>query len=240
MVRIKKGGVILFILLGFYSAQAQRLNTGFNMDFYGINITRFPSDIIFSETTYKAYYIKKLQAPSGMQTNYGLNILVDYSRFFFNARVNLSAPIDGMRYKYTYPIGGNQFTDYYSKIYCQQAAITGSFGYFFSPQQFFKPYLEVGIGRASPYFYQEDFSYDKSFKKLWSNHNEIKEYMGLYKPYNFLVLGLGYRGDMFSVYTRYNIRMGNYDVYFSSLSFGMAIYTKFSKLRKHYIFEPKE
>ena len=72
------------------------------------------------------------------------------------------------------------------------------------------------------------------------NYNEIKEFMGLYKPYNFIVLGLGYRGDMFSVYARYNIRMGNYDVYFSSLSFGMAIYTKFSKLRKHYIFEPEE
>jgi hypothetical protein len=241
MTSLKKAGLLLLLLFVFYAASAQRLNTGLSIDFYGINLTKFPSEIIFSETNYKAYYIKKLQAPSGFQLqNYGLNLIADYSRFFVNTRFNLSSPVNGIIYKFSYPIGGNEFVDYYSKIYFQQTELSASFGYFIKAQRFFRPYLEAGIGRTFPYFYREDFSDNKTFKTLWTGRHEIREFIGLYKPYTYMTLGFGYRGDMFSFYSRYNIRLGNQKVFYSNLAFGMAIYTKFSKLRKHYIYQPEE
>jgi hypothetical protein len=240
MTSLKKPGIIIILLLYCYIASAQRLNTGVNFDFYEINLTKFPSDIIFSETSYKAYYIKKLQAPTGGIYNIGFNILVDYSRFFISTRINLSTTITGTIYKLSYPISGNKFQDYYSKIGYQQTETSASFGYFLKVQKFFKPYVEFGIGRALPYFYREDFSTDKKFKTLWAGRQEIKEYVSLYKPYTYLIVGFGYRGDMFSFYSRYNIRMGNQNVYYSNMTFGMAVYLKFSKLRKHYIFQPED
>jgi hypothetical protein len=241
MTNVKKAGTLIFLLISFYTAPAQRLNTGVSMDFYGINLTKFPSDVFFSETTYKAYYIKKLQAPSGFQiSNYGFNLIADYSRFFINARINLSlSPSKGIIYKFSYPIGGNKFMDWYTGINFMQTQISASFGYFINAQKFFKPYLEAGIGRTLPYYYREDMSYEKSFDHSWERF-EMKELMGLYKAYNYLILGYGYRGDMLSFYTRYNIRLGNQSVFYSNLSFGIAIYTKFSKLRKHYIYQPED
>jgi hypothetical protein len=240
MISIKKAILVLFLLLVFHLVRAQRLNTGFNMDFYGIKVTQFPSDIVYSETSYKAYYVKKLQAPAGMQMNYGANLIVDYNRFFVTARFNLTSPIKGDIYKLSYPIGGNQFRDYYSRIQYQRSEISACFAYYVKIQQFFRPFLEAGFGRSLPYFYQEDFSDDKSFKTLWTGRQEIRKLMALDKSYNYLILGYGYRGDLFSFYSRYNIRLGNQTVFFSNLSFGMAVYTKFSKLRKHYIFQPED
>jgi hypothetical protein len=91
-----------------------------------------------------------------------------------------------------------------------------------------------------PYFYSEDFSDDKSFKTLWTGRAELQKQLGLDKAYNFLILGYGYRGDFFSFYTKYNIRVGKSEIFYSNLTFGMAVYTKFSKLRKHYIYQPEE
>lgn len=242
MVNFKKYLFSFILLTLFCIASAQRLNTGLSMDFYSINITRFPTDVFFSETSYKAYYIKQLQTPSGFQlSNYGFNIILDYSRFFVNTRVNLSLPPQkGVIYKYSYPIGGNEFSDWYTAVFYMQTEFSASFGYFLNAQKFFKPYLEVGFGRTFPYYYREDFSYEKSFDHSWTDQSEMKEFLGLYKSYNYLMLGFGYRGDMLSVYTRYNMRLGDQSVYYSTLSFGIAVYTKFSKLRKHYIFQPEE
>jgi hypothetical protein len=240
MVSTKKAIIALFLLLIFHLAQAQRLNTGFNMDFYGINVTQFPSGIVYSETSYKAYYAKQLQAPAGMQMNYGANLIVDYNRFFVTTRFDLSAPLSGIIYKFSYPIGGNNFTNYYSRIQYQRSEISACFAYYIKIQQFFRPFVEAGIGRSIPYFYQEDFSDDKSFKTLWTGRQEIRKLMELDKSYNYLILGYGYRGDVFSFYSRYNIRLGNQTVFFSNLSFGMAVYTKFSKIRKHYIYQPED
>jgi hypothetical protein len=242
MINFRKYLFVTILFLSYSAAQAQRLNTGISMDFYGMSITRFPSDVFFSETSYAAYYIKQLQAPSGFQlANYGFNIIIDYSRFFVNTRVNLSLPPQkGVIYKYSYPIGGNEFSDWYTAVFYMQTEVSASFGYFLNAQWFFKPYIETGIGRTFPYFYREDFSFEKSFDHSWSDHNVMREYLGLYKSYNYLMLGFGFRGDMFSAYTRYNIRLGDQSVYYSTLSFGIAVYTKFSKLRKHYIFQPEE
>ncbi|TAL73829.1 MAG: hypothetical protein EPN88_04180 [Bacteroidetes bacterium] len=240
MIHLKKALTLSFFLISFYVINAQRLNTGVNFDFYGINITRFPSAIVFSETSYKAYYLKLLQAPAGLQYNYGFTIIADYSRFFINSRFSLYSPFTGIIYKLSYPIAGNKFLDYYSRIQFQQAEISGSFGYFLNTRSFLKPYLETGLGRTFPYFYVEDLSDDKKFKTLWSGRQELRKYLNLDKPYTYFILGFGYRGDMFSFYSRYKVRLGHNDVYFSNLSFGMAVYTKFSKLRKHYIFQPEE
>lgn len=240
MINLKKGMALIFLLTGFYVAQSQRLNTGINFDFYGVNLTRFPSSVVFSETSYKAYYVKQLQAPSAIQYNIGANMIVDYNRFFVNTRFSIASTIKGTIYKLSYPIAGNDFLDYYSRIGYQQTELSATFGYFIKVQNFFRPYLEAGIGKTFPYFYREDFSDDKSFKTLWTGRQEIREYMGLFKSYNYLVLGFGYRGDMFSFYSRYNIRLGNNNVFYSNLAFGLAVYTKFSKLRKHYIFQPEE
>jgi hypothetical protein len=240
MKNIKRATIGLFLLFSFQLAHSQRINTGFSMDLYGINITRFSSDVIFSETSYKGYYVKRLQAPGSMQTNYGGNILIDYSRFFVVTRFDINSPIKGVIYKLSYPISGNKFEDFYSRIQYQRSEISASFAYYIKVQKFFRPFLEAGLGRSMLYFYREDFSDDKSFKTLWTGRQEIRDLMRLDKPYNYLIIGYGFRGDMFSFYSRYNIRLENKDVFFSNLSFGIAVYTKFSKIRKHYIYQPED
>jgi len=240
MESIRKTSVLIILLLITVAVGAQRLNTGVNFDFYSVNFTRFPTDVVFSETSYKAYYVKQLQAPSGMQYNIGLNLIADYSRFFVNTRATLNSTIKGTIYKMSYPIAGNTFTDYYSKISYQQSELAATFGYFIKAQKFLRPYVELGIGKTFPYIYREDFSDDKKFKTQWTGRQEIRNYLDLYESYNFMILGYGYRGDMFSFYTRYNIRLGKQEVYYSSMAFGLAVYTKFSKLRKHYIYQPEE
>ena len=219
--------------------QAQRLNTGISFDFYGIHLTKFPSDVFFSSKNYQAYYIKQIQAPSKLNFDLGLSLIVYYSRFFVNTKLNIASTASyGIIYKYSYPIAGNQYSDYYSRIEYQQAELSGSFGYFLSSRRYFRPYVEAGIGRTFPYFFSEDVSTTKSFDRLWSDRYEMRDYLELDKQYTYLMLGLGYRGDMLSVYARYNIRLGSQTVFYSNLCFGIAVYTKFSKLRKHYIYQP--
>jgi len=236
----KRAGFLFILFLLTTVAGAQRINTGFNMDLYGFHITRFPGDIVFSDYSYKGYYLKRLQAPGSFQQNYGLNLIVDYSRFFINGRANLTAPIKGVIYKLSYPVGGNSFADYYSRIQYQRTELAASFGYILKGETFVRPYIEIGFGRSMPYFYREDFSDDKSFKTLWTGRAELQKQLGLDKAYNFLILGYGYRGDFFSFYTKYNIRVGKSEIFYSNLAFGMSVYTKFSKLRKHYIYQPEE
>jgi len=237
---LKKVLFLSILLFSSVFAGAQRLNTGINFDFYGFNLTHFPTDVVFSETTYKAYYVKQIQIPAAFQYNFGVNLVADYSRFFVNTRFNINSTVKGVIYKMSYPIGGNEFKDYYSKIGFQQTELSATFGYFIKVQNFFRPYIEAGVGKTFPYFYVEDFSDDKKFKTQWTGRQELRKSIGLDQSYNFLIVGLGYRGDMFSFYTRYNIRVGNYDVFYSNLSVGLAVYTKFSKLRKHYIYQPEE
>jgi hypothetical protein len=240
MKGFRRIGIVLLISLSTISLFSQRLNTGFSYDFYGLYFTRFPNNYIFSETNFKAYNIKQFQVPSQMQQNYGVNIIIDYSRFFINTRLSISSPVNGLIYKFSYPIGGNKETVYYSKVQFQGADLSASFGYFLKVEKLMKPYLEAGIGRSMPYFYREDLSTDRDFLTQWLGRQEIKKYMGLYKPFNFLMIGIGYRGNMTSIYTRYNIRIGHREVFYSNLSFGIAFYTRFSNLRKHYIYQPEE
>jgi len=231
------------VLLGIaaLNAEAQRLNTGVSIDFYSFNPTRFPSDLIFSETNYKAYFIETMQSPRDLQLgNYSLNLNAEYGRYFINTRFGLNSTLNGLIYKMSYPIGGKQFTDYYSRIQFQKTELALSFGYILNPQKYLKPYFEAGFGKSMPYFYREDFSTDKTFSKLWSGQEEIKELLSLHESYNFLMLSAGYRADFFSCYVRYTTRLGDYPVHFSSLTFGIAAYTRFSKLRKHYIYQPDE
>jgi hypothetical protein len=240
MTYIKKTGFLILLLISFCTTQAQRLNTGLTYDFYGIHPTRFPSDILFSESSYKAFYIKKFQVPHDMQANFALNLLVDYSRFFINARFGINSTNLGSIYKYSYPIGGNGFKDYYSKIQYQQTDISCSFGYFINYQKFMRPYVETGVGRSAPYFYLEEVSDVKSFTSTYPGRIEMKDYLDLGKSYTYVLIGFGYRGDLFALSARYRIRVGNYDVFYSNLSLGMSVFTKFSKLRKHYIYQPEE
>lgn len=233
--------VVIVLLLCNNFSQAQRLNTGFSIDFYSMHITKFPSDVFFAATSYRAYYIKKIQTPAKFNMNIGLNLIVDYSRFFVNTKLNVaSTATSGVIYEYSYPIGGNGFSDYYSRIEYQQFEVSGTVGYFMNSRSYLRPYVEVGVGRTFPYFYREDMSFLKSFDKLWSDRYEMRDYLDLDKQYNFLILGFGYRGDMFSAYTRYNVRLGSQTVFYSNLTIGLAVYTKFSKLRKHYIYQPAD
>jgi hypothetical protein len=241
MPSIQKTGLLFLLLTWAVHAPAQRLNTGLSLDFYGINFTKFPSDVVFSETNYRAYYVDPTQAPKDAQlANYGLNIAVEYNRYFAKIRGNFSNLMNGIVYKYSYPISGDRMQDYYTRILFQRTELSGSFGYLLNTQKFLKPYIELGYGRVFPYLYAEDFSTDKDFKSLWRGRHEVKELMQLDKSYNFLMLSFGYRMDMLSVYARYSARLGNYDVFYSNLSFGIAFYTKFSKLRKHYIYQPED
>jgi hypothetical protein len=240
MNSIKRTGLLFIFFSVSLIAGAQRINTGFNLDLYAFHFTRFPGDIVFSDYSYKGYYLKRLQAPGSLQNNYGANIIVDYSRFFINGRMNITAPIKGVIYKLSYPVGGSSFSDYYSRIQYQRFEFSATFGYFLKTSTFMRPFIEAGFGRSSPYYYREDFSDDKKFNSLWYGRAELQKQLALDKSYNFLVLGYGYRGDFFSIYAKYNIRVGKQDIFYSNLSLGFAGYTKFSKLRKHYIYQPEE
>ena len=223
-----------------FSAHAQRLNTGITYEVYGIHIAKFPSDIIYSETNYMAYYIKQVQSPGALNLNMSANLVVDYSRFFMSLKFGILSTPNGIIYQYDYPIGADKFTTYYTKISYQATDITGSAGYFLSAQKFFKPYIELGAGRTSPYFYSEDMSTDRKFGSQWTGRHEIKDILELDKAYTYLLAGIGYRGDLLDVSARYRIRIGDHAAYYSTLSFGFSMYTKFSKLRKHYIYQPED
>lgn len=234
-----------FILLLFAlsaSLGAQRLDFGFNFDMVGFFPTRFPNKVFFSETSYKAYYIHKLQCPWGYQTNFSLSLAADYNRFFVDGTFGMNTYLlDGLKYKYQYPIGDDAFNTYYSRIIrLGQTEISGSFGYILSSRRYMRPYIEAGFGRCSYPNYIEDMSDEKSFKSYWSNRTEMRNYAELDKPFNYLLIGYGYRGDLFSVSARYKIRVGHHEVFYSNLSLGMSVYTRFSKLRKHYIYQPEE
>jgi hypothetical protein len=220
---------------------AQRLDIGFSYDFVGFCPTRFSNPVFFSETSYKAYYIKKLQCPWGMQDNISLSLAIDYNRFFVTGGFGLNSYlINGIKYKYQYPVGNDGFKTYYSRISCAQTEIEGSFGFILASRSLMRPYIETGLGRLFNPNYREDISDKKTFSSFWSNRTELRNYAELDKPFNYLLLGYGYRGDLFSVYARYKIRLGHHEVFYSNLSIGMSMYARFSKLRKHYIYQPEE
>ena len=227
-------------LLGCNIIQAQRLNTGITYDIFGYHPTKFPTDIIFSETNYKAYYIKQYQAPHALTVNISANLVVDYSRFFLSAKFGIASTPNGIVYKYSYPVSGDAFTDYYSEISYQMTDISGSIGYYVNRQRFIKTYLEAGLGRSSAYFYSENMSTDPKFGSQWTDRHEITDYLQLDKSFTYILTGIGFRMDIMAISARYKMRVGDFNTYYSSLSFGLTLYTKFSKLRKHYIYQPEE
>jgi hypothetical protein len=227
-------------LAGCNIIQAQRLNTGITYDIFGYHPTKFPTDIIFSETNYKAYYIKQYQAPHALTVNISANLVVDYSRFFLSAKFGIASTPNGIVYKYSYPIGGDAFTDYYSEISYQMTDLSGSIGYYVNRQRLIKTYLEAGLGRSSAYFYSENMSTDPKFGSQWTDRHEITEYLQLDKSFTYILTGIGFRMDIMAISARYKIRIGDFNTYYSSLAFGLTIYTKFSKLRKHYIYQPED
>ena len=177
----------------------------------------------------------------GMEDNFTLSLVVDYNRFFVDGSFGMNAYlINGIKYKYQYPVGSDAFKTYYTRITCGQTDISGSFGYILASRRFMRPYVEAGFGRCSYPNYIEDMSDEKSFKSYWSNRTEMRNYAEIDRPFNYLLLGYGYRGDLFAVSARYKIRLGHHEVFYSNLSLGMTVYTKFSKLRKHYIYQPEE
>jgi hypothetical protein len=221
--------------------EAQRLNIGLNYDFVGFNPTHFPGRVFFSETSYKAYYIKKLQCPWGAQNNISASLVIDYNRFLISATFGMNAYlIYGTRYSYEWPMAYNDSRTYYSRIQHTQSDLSGSIGYLLSSRHFLRPFVELGFGRWFKPTYIEDMATEKSFKSYWSNRTELRNYAELDKASNYLLIGYGYRGDLFSINARYKIRLGRHEVYYSNLSLGMSVLTRFSKLRKHYIYQPEE
>jgi hypothetical protein len=231
---------LIMLLFCSYIIQAQRLNTGLSFDIYGFHPTRFPTDIIFSETNYKAYYIKQYQAPRALTMNISANLVVDYSRFFLSLKYGIASTPNGIVYKYSYPVSGDKFTDYYSEISYQMTDLSGSIGYYVNRQRLLKTYLEAGLGRSSAYFYSENMSTDPDFGSQWTDRHEITDYLQLDKSFTYILTGIGFRMDIMAISARYKIRVGDFNTYYSSLSFGLTVYTKFSKLRKHYIYQPEE
>jgi hypothetical protein len=238
---IRKLAVLLLLSICSFVGKPQQINTGISMDFLNYYYTKFSSDVFFSPNSYKAYNIRNTQTKMNMGVNMGVHLILDYSRFFINTKFAILGNTSGVVYKYSYPISGNKFRDYYSKIEYQQLEVHGSLGYFLSSKKLYRPYIEAGFGRAFPYLYTETVYDSKSYDHYYSGmKDEMKELMGLNKQYNFILTGLGYRGSYVSVYLRYIFRLGYHDVYFSYFTFGVAAYTKFSRLRKHYIFQPPE
>lgn len=231
--------VLLFLIICPF-LQGQRLNTGLTYEFFGIHAVHFPSDIIFSETNYSAYYVDQFQTPADLNMNIAGNIVVDYSRLFMSLRGGIFTVPNGVKFRYEYPVGGDEFTTYYSKMQYFCGDISLSIGYFMNAQRFMKPYLEAGVGRVAPYMYNEDMSDDPKFLSQWTGREEIKNTIQLDKSYTYLLAGVGLRGDLLAFSARYRMRIGDFPVYFSTLSFGITIYTKFSNLRKHYIYQPED
>jgi hypothetical protein len=241
-IRFFKRICLIILVIAFPSIlEAQRLNFGFTYNFIGLYPTHFSRSLFFSETSYKAYYIKKMQCPWGMQSNMALNVAIDYNRFIINGSLGLNSYlVSGTKYSYTYPLGENVDRTYYSRIQHSQTDFSGSIGYILSSRHFMRPFVEIGFGRWQKPTYREDIATEKSFKSYWSNRTELKDYAGLDKAANYLLLGYGYRGDMFAIAGRYKIRLGRHEVFYSDLGIGMTVLTRFSKLRKHYIYQPEE
>ncbi|MCX6333863.1 MAG: hypothetical protein NT092_06100 [Bacteroidia bacterium] len=175
-----------------------------------------------------------------MTENISANLVVDYSRFFLSLKFGIAALPNGIVYKYSYPVGGGEFTDYYSEISYQMTDLSGSIGYYVNRQRLVKIYLEAGLGRSSAYFYSESMSTDPKFSSQWTDRHEITDYLQLDKSFTYILTGIGFRMDIMAISARYKIRIGDFNTYYSSLSFGLTVYTKFSKLRKHYIYQPEE
>lgn len=241
-IRFFKRISILILVIAFPALlEGQRLNFGFTYNFIGLYPTHFSKSLFFSETSYKAYYINKMQCPWGMQSNMSLNIVIDYNRFLINGAVGLNSyAVSGTKYHYEYPLGENVDRTYYSRIQHSQTDFSGSVGYILSSRHFMRPFVEVGFGRWQKPKYIEDIATDKSFKSYWSNRTELKTYTGLDNAANYLLIGYGWRGDLFTLGGRYKIRLGKHEVFYSDLEIGMSVLTRFSKLRKHYIYQPEE
>lgn len=234
----KRGCVpVLFLLLTVY-APAQRLDVGLTYSFLGFYPTRFPTDIFFAGSSYRAYYIHKMQVPWGMQMHFSADLVAEYSRYFIMGRFGMNeTPIEGLKYKYTYPVGNDGFQEYYSRIETGQTDISGSVGYILKSRRHFRPYLEIGVGRSSHPIYREDVSNTKSFSSQWTDQYELRDLTELDKPFNYLIVGFGYFNFLSA---RYNIRLGHHDVFYSYFDIGIQFFTKFSQLRKHYIYQPEE
>jgi len=235
------GKYIFFVCLLFLSfpVLSQRISFGVNFDGVALNYIRFSEDIVFSNRTYRAYYINKsnINFSPAMATSFGGNI--DYSRFSLFFDMGIFTDPNGPVIQLNYPVAGDDYNIYYSRVKNGGYRINNVLYYKLSSPKAYKPCLGFGISRIWPIQNIEDFSTYKDFSKAWYDEYELKPNYKMDKTYNNYVLAFGYKGSDMAFIIKYNFRWNKNvqnDNYYSYLMFALYTYANFSNLRKNTLY----
>lgn len=199
----------------------------------------FDNDVLFSNRTYRAYYVKKNQFANDVSMNIGLLSFVDIGRWKFSISGSSNNQTLGAKFTFQYPVADEQFEEYYSRIQFSEFVISPTVIYILTPDRSLPLFVEAGWCKAFPLSLKEDFSSHKDFSKLWKDVHELRDDINMDTPYNKYLFGIGGGNSMMSVSLRYYIKF-NYDVLneniFSYFTINFSFYSNFSKLRKNELF----
>lgn len=236
--------LLIFVILCQLSANAQRLNFGFGINFLGLYTSHFKENVVFADHSYKAYYVKKTQFSGAGAYQFNFLTNLDYGRSTFTLELGYFTMNDGIVTKLSYPVAGNSFENYYSKISYGGYCITPIVSNVFSSRRMFKLYAEAGLPymMLSKGLMSETVSYDSrkggSLTYL-KNKNEIINELGLTHDYFNILVGIGFKSSIFSISLRYINKINKIADPSNNIGYftlNMSIYTKFSKLKKHYLY----
>ncbi len=234
--------ILIFLFFSSIIANAQRLNFGFGMNFMNLYSTHFKENVVFARHSYKAYYVKQNQFSFSASYQFSFIANVDYGRYIFTTEFGYFFQNDGLRTKLSYPIGYNEFNDYYSKISFTGYSINPIVSYVITNRHTLKLFAEIGL----PYAIQnrallnEKIAYGpKSADTYMANQNEMISEFGLDHDYFNLMFGIGYRLATGSFGLRYVNKLNSKSDTESNLGYftiNISVFTNFSKLKKHYIY----
>ncbi len=168
---------------------------------------------------------------------------VDYGRYLFSAELGyFIQQNDGLKTKLSYPIGNNEFRNYYSKISYAGYSLSPIIGYVLNGRRSFKLYAEAGL----PFVVLNESMVSekialarKSSTDSWSDQDEMTSEYGLTHDYLNWMAGIGYRISAGSMSIRYISKINNASDTGSRLGYftlNITALTNFSKLKKHYIY----
>lgn len=174
-----KSLLTLFLALLITVVNAQRLSFGFNYDFMALHYTSFSEDVIFSNRTYRAFYVEKHNTNLSMTMAASYLTVVDYGRFSLFLDMGIFNETDGAKIKLKYPVANEEFNTYYSRVKNGGYRINSILYYSFNTPTSFKPAIGAGMSNMFPIEVSEDVSTVKDFAKAWYDVYEIKSN---YKP----------------------------------------------------------
>ncbi|MBI5540807.1 MAG: hypothetical protein HY951_12155 [Bacteroidia bacterium] len=236
--------LLIFVILFQLSANSQRLNFGFGFNFLGFYTTHFKENIVFADHSYKAYYVNKTQFSTAGAYQFNFLTNLDYGRSTFTLELGYFVMNDGLVTKLSYPVAGNNFENYYSKISYGGYCITPIVSNVFSSRRMFKLYAEAGLPFMilNKALMSETVSYESrkggSLTYLKDKNEMINEF-GMTHDYFNILVGIGFKSSMFSISLRYINKINKINDPANNLGYftlNMSVYTKFSKIKKHYLY----